>query len=254
MKQTVNEEYGLIGYPLKHSFSQRFFTEKFKNEDIDAVYSNFEIENVNDIISILNGNENIKGFNVTIPHKQAIIPLLKSLSDEAREIGAVNVVKVSHENGEISLKGFNSDVIGFINSIAPLIDAVKQKKALVLGTGGASKAVVYGLRKLGIEPQLVSRNKGVDILSYNELKKDIIEAHPIIVNCTPLGTFPEINEHPPIPYCYLNNNHILYDLVYNPAETSFLRKAQEQGAITKNGAEMLELQALAAWNIWNKQE
>lgn len=254
MENKIIDAYGLIGYPLTHSFSERFFSEKFKNEHIQATYSNFEIKDVNQILDILKQHTNIKGFNVTIPHKQAVIALLSQMSDEAREIGAVNVVRVSRNGDKLSLKGFNSDALGFVNSIAPLIATQKHKKALVLGTGGASKAVMYGLKKLGLSPQLVSRNGSENILSYNHLNEEIITSHTVIVNCTPLGTFPKVDELPLIPYCYLTDKHLLYDLVYNPPLTAFLKQGEQHGATIKNGAEMLELQALAAWDIWNESK
>lgn len=247
------KQYGLIGYPLGHSFSSGFFTEKFMRECIDAMYSNYEIESINQLQSILEINTHLVGFNVTIPYKEKIIPLLAGISLEAKEIGAVNVVCVKRVNGKAALFGYNSDVIGFSNSIEPLLKE-KHRKALVLGTGGASKAVVYGLKKMGLETQLVSRTKQQNTITYEELDAKALEEYKVIVNCSPLGTFPNVEEAPAIPYHLLDDKHLLYDLVYNPAETEFLKRGKMQGAAIKNGAEMLELQALAAWEMWNEKE
>lgn len=245
------KQYGLIGFPLGHSFSQRFFTEKFKLEGIDACYSNFEIADVNDVQNILRTIPNLQGFNVTIPHKESIIPLLNAISDQAREIGAVNVVKVERLGQQVSLAGYNSDVVGFVDSLKPLLQG-NHRKALVLGTGGASKAVVYGLKELGIETQLVSRKRSSGAITYDDLSEDIIAQYKLIVNCTPLGTYPNVQSYPQIPYHFLGKEHLLYDLVYNPEKTEFLHRGEERGAAIKNGAEMLRLQALEAWRIWNE--
>lgn len=245
-------KFGLIGYPLGHSFSQRFFSRKFEEENINAIYSNYEIAEVAKIIEILATDKNIVGFNVTIPHKEAILSLLNASSEEAQKIGAVNVVKVKRENKEIILTGYNSDVFGFTQSIKPLINKAIHHKALVLGTGGASKAIVFGLNKLGIETQLVSRSKTDKTISYNDLTEDIINQYKVIVNCTPLGTYPKVEDAPDLPYHLLGSQHLLYDLVYNPEETEFLKRGKEQEATIKNGLEMLELQAEEAWRIWNK--
>lgn len=248
----TKKQYGLIGYPLGHSFSQRFFTEKFEKEKIDACYSNFEIPDIHDIHNVLSSTPHLRGFNVTIPYKEAIIPFLSSLSDEAIEIGAVNVVKVEKREGDcFDLRGYNSDVVGFIDSIKHLLTEDHQQ-ALVLGTGGASKAIIYGLCKLGIKAQLVSRRKSQNTICYADLSQEVFSEFKLIVNCTPLGTYPNINEAPDIPYGYLSDRHLLYDLVYNPEETEFLRRGREYGAKVKNGAEMLKLQALEAWRIWNE--
>lgn len=247
------KQYGLIGYPLGHSFSSGFFTEKFMREGIDAMYSNYEIASIDQLQTILETNTHLVGFNVTIPYKEKMIPLLAGISVEAKEIGAVNVVCVKRVNGKAALFGYNSDVIGFSNSIAPLLKD-EHRKALVLGTGGASKAVVYGLKKLGLETQLVSRTKQQNTITYEEVDAKVLEEYKVIVNCSPLGTFPNVEEAPAIPYHLLDDKHLLYDLVYNPAETEFLKRGKKQGAAIKNGAEMLELQALAAWEMWNEDE
>ena len=247
------KQYGLIGYPLGHSFSSSFFAEKFMFEGIDAMYSNYEIATIDQLKTILELNTHLVGFNVTIPYKEQIIPLLAGISIEAKEIGAVNVVSVHRVDGKAALFGYNSDVVGFNNSIKPLLKST-HTKALVLGTGGASKAIVYGLKKLGLETQLVSRSKGENTITYEELDERLMNEYKVIVNCSPLGTYPNVDEAPVIPYELLTTEHLLYDLVYNPAETEFLKRGKMKGATIKNGAEMLELQALEAWRIWNKEE
>ena len=245
------ELFGLIGYPLGHSFSAKFFADKFERENIDAAYHNFEIEQADRLIDIVKTHPTLKGFNVTIPHKQAVIPFLYDMSEEARAIGAVNVVRVIRQGDDFKLKGYNSDVIGFCRSLQPLLRP-HHTKALVLGTGGASKAVMYGLRKLGIVPTYVSRTRRDGVLAYEDLTQDIISKHQVIVNCSPVGMFPHIDECPDIPYHFLTSDHLLYDLVYNPLETLFLKKGAAQGATTKNGLEMLHLQALASWDFWHE--
>lgn len=245
--------YGLIGFPLKHSFSARFFTEKFKRENIDAKYLNFEIEDILQIKEVVSANPNLKGLNVTIPYKEQVIPFLDELSPEAEKIGAVNVIKINrnlNDRENYYLKGYNTDYTGFKKSIEPLIKSDIHEKALVLGTGGASKAVVQALNDLGIEWKYVSRTSGENKFIYEELTPEIINDYQIIINASPVGTFPNIHECPKIPYQYLTPHHILYDLVYNPSETLFLKKGKAQGSTVKNGEEMLLLQALEAWKIW----
>lgn len=246
------DKYGLIGYPLKHSFSYRFFGEKFERENIDATYNNYEISDIKDLASIITDDSEIKGLNVTIPYKEKVISLLDEIDDDAAQIGAVNVIRIIREKKSVILKGYNSDIIGFQNSIQPLIDKDIHKKALILGTGGAAKAVYYGLINMGIESKYVSRSERTGGLVYNDLNKNILNEYKIIINASPLGTFPDVDSCPDIPYQYLTSSHILYDLVYNPPLTQFLKNGVEQGSIIKNGYEMLELQALAAWDIWNK--
>lgn len=245
------EKYGLIGHPLGHSFSKNYFNEKFQNEGIDAEYVNFDIPAIDDLIEIVATNQNLKGLNVTIPYKEQILSKLNSLSDEAKEIGAVNVVKIDYKGHTPVLRGYNSDVVGFMRSIEPLIET-HHKKALVLGTGGAAKAVKYGLRKLGLDVVMVSRSKREGMITYSELTPDMMSEYMVIVNCTPLGMYPHTEECPAIPYEALTPKHLLYDLIYNPDETMFLRKGREQGALTKNGLEMLLLQAFVSWEIWHK--
>ncbi len=245
-------KFGLLGYPLKHSFSQRFFTEKFAKESIDAQYLNFEIPSIEELPAIIESNVDLVGFNVTIPYKEKVIAYLDGLDKQAAEIGAVNVVKIIREGNQTKLIGYNTDILGFQRPMELLVDKVMHKKALVLGTGGASKAIYRGLINLGIEPKYVSRTPRVDGLTYNDLDEKVISEYKVIVNTTPLGTFPDIDEAPDIPYQLLTSGHLLYDLVYNPAETKFLRLGKERGATIKNGADMLEIQALASWDIWNK--
>lgn len=241
--------YGLIGNPLGHSFSADFFNKKFENEGINESYMLFPLPEINCVESLINDHKDLKGFNVTIPYKQQIIPYLTSLSDEAEEIGAVNVVKVERNHEKTILRGYNSDAIGFRNSILPLLKP-NMKKALVLGTGGASKAVVYALKSLGINVTRVSRKASEDAISYENLTPGIMAENLIIVNTTPLGMWPNVDDAPAIPYHLVSSDHLCYDVVYNPEMTTFMAKSKNQGAVVKNGLEMLYLQALAAWEIW----
>ena len=244
--------YGLVGFPLGHSFSRKYFAEKFSREGIEAEYLNFELSSIDLIKDIIEKNENLKGFNVTIPYKQEIISNLDSMSRDAEVIGAVNVVKVTRANGIVSLRGYNADVIGFTESIRPLLKP-EHKKAMILGTGGASKAVRFGLESLGIETLYVSRTKREGAITYDDITAETLREYPVIVNCSPVGMFPHTEEAPALPYPHLTKNNLLYDLVYNPLETLFLKKGQEQGAITKNGLEMLHLQAEASWKFWEEK-
>lgn len=249
MKETV---YGLLGYPLGHSFSKNYFNNKFEAEKIDAEYINFEIPDINMLMEVISEYYNLNGLNVTIPYKEQVIPFLDELDEDAANIGAVNVIKIIRENGDMRLKGYNSDIIGFCDSIAPFIKP-HMKKALILGTGGAAKAVHYGLKKLGIEGQFVSRKKSEQAITYSEIDKEIIDTHHVIVNTTPLGMYPNIDESPDIPYNLLTPDHLCYDLLYNPDETLFMKNAKAMGAATKNGLEMLLLQAFASYDIWNSK-
>jgi shikimate dehydrogenase len=245
--------YGLIGYPLQHSFSSKFFNEKFQQEGIDAEYVNFEIEHIHELRNTLVFNPHLKGLNVTIPHKEAVIPFLDDISPEAREIGAVNTIKIERSFGNTygyKLKGYNTDYVGFKNSISPLIHPDIHKQALVLGTGGASKAVCKALDDLGVAWTYVSRTLREGALTYGMLTPEIISEYNIIVNTTPVGTFPNVQASPNIPYQAITSQNLLFDLVYNPTETAFLKQGRNMGATIKNGAEMLQLQALAAWDIW----
>lgn len=244
------KKYGLIGYPLGHSFSMGYFNEKFKNEAINAVYENFEIPDIQDITTVIGSNPDLAGFNVTIPYKEKVMDYLDYIAPEAAEIGAVNVVKVTHNGERAVLKGFNSDVVGFVNSIKPLLRPL-HKKALVLGTGGASKAVEYGLRKLGLETIKVSRIEKDNTITYGQVTPELLSEYKVIVNCTPCGMAPHFDECPNLPYDSIDDSFLLYDLIYNPEETLFLRKGKEKNATVKNGLEMLLLQAEEGWNIWN---
>lgn len=244
------KKYGLIGYPLGHSFSMGYFNEKFKNEAINAVYENFEIPDIQDITTVIGSNPDLAGFNVTIPYKEKVMDYLDYIAPEAAEIGAVNVVKVTHNGERAVLKGFNSDVVGFVNSIKPLLRPL-HKKALVLGTGGASKAVEYGLRKLGLETIKVSRTEKDNTITYGQVTPELLSEYKVIVNSTPCGMAPHFDECPNLPYDSIDDSFLLYDLIYNPEETLFLRKGKEKDATVKNGLEMLLLQAEEGWNIWN---
>lgn len=233
--------FGIIGYPLFHSFSARYFNEKFAKEAIEAEYSLYPIEAENLKSKAESLLDSLDGMNVTLPYKQAIIPYLDRLDETAEAIGAVNVV--------YRRVGYNTDCMGFMASIRPLLRA-DDRKALVLGTGGASKAVCYGLRKLGLTPTLVSRTPNGEMLGYKDLKDEVMKAHTVIVNCTPLGMYPDVDRCPDIPYDKITARHLLFDCVYNPEETLFLRKGKAQGATIKNGMDMLTGQAQAAWKIW----
>lgn len=246
------QKYGLIGYPLKHSFSIGYFNEKFRSEGINAEYVNFEIPKISDFTEIIEENPDLCGLNVTIPYKEQVIPFLNELDPDTAKIGAVNVIKIIRQKGKVKLIGYNSDIIGFTQSIQPLLQP-HHKKALILGTGGASKAIYHGLKNLGLESTFVSRvSESKEVLTYEKLTPEIIKEHTVIVNCTPVGMYPKVNFCPDIPYESLTPNHLLYDLLYNPNVTLFMKKGEEQGAVTKNGLEMLLLQAFAGWEIWNK--
>ena len=236
--------YGIIGYPLHHSFSAKFFNEKFATEKIDAEYSLYPTERENlqsRMEQILNS---LDGFNVTLPYKQSVIPFLECLDETAEAIGAVNVV--------YRRVGYNTDCLGFMASIQPLLRDY-DRQALVLGTGGASKAVCYGLHKLGVKTTLVSRTPKEGMLGYGDLNEEIMASHTLIANCTPLGMLPDTDSCPDIHYRLISARHLLFDCVYNPEETLFLRKGKAQGATIRNGMEMLTGQAKAAWKIWNSE-
>ncbi|NDV65946.1 shikimate dehydrogenase [Bacteroides sp. 224] len=244
------QKYGLIGFPLHHSFSIGYFNEKFRAEGIDAEYVNFEIPSIKDFKSVIAENPNLSGLNVTIPYKEQVIPYLDELDKDTAAIGAVNVIKIIHKKGKVRLVGYNSDIIGFTQSIEPLL-LPQHKKALILGTGGAAKAVFHGLKNLGVESVYVSRTPQKGMLTYEELTPEIMKEYLVIVNCTPVGMYPKVDFCPSIPYEELTSNHLLYDLLYNPNVTLFMKKGEKQGAVVKNGLEMLLLQAFAAWDIWN---
>lgn len=249
MKESI---YGLLGYPLGHSFSRNYFNNKFESEKINAEYLNFEIPDINMLMEVISEYPNLNGLNVTIPYKEQVIPYLNEIDEDAAKIGAVNVIKFIPTKNGVKFKGYNSDIIGFCDSIQPMLKP-HHKKALVLGTGGAAKAVTRGLENLGIKPVYVSRTKRDSRLTYEELTAEVMNEYHIIVNTTPLGMYPHMDECPNIPYELLTPRHLCYDLLYNPDVTLFMKRAQEYGAEVKNGLEMLLLQAFAAWNIWNNK-
>ena len=240
--------YGLLGKNISYSFSKQFFTEKFKHEHLPFKYQNIDVDSLDDFLVFLaNHIEQLKGFNITIPYKESILNFLDEIDEDAQQIGAVNCVKIIDNH---YLKGYNTDFYGFSASLKPLLKK-QHTKALILGTGGASKAVAYALSKLNISYLFVSRNPSENEISYADLNKKTIEEFNLIINTTPLGTKGKLeNDYPNIPYQYLNDNHLLYDLIYNPSQTIFLKKGQLQGAQIKNGLEMLELQAEKSWEIW----
>ena len=243
--------FGLIGYPLTHSFSQNYFNQKFEAENISAQYINFEIPDIGDLMEVVAEYPALSGLNVTIPYKEQVLPYLDEIDDDAKKIGAVNVIKFIRKKNSLKFKGYNSDVIGFSDSIKPLLNP-QRNKALILGTGGAAKAVMQGLLNLGVEPVYVSRTPREGVLTYSDLTPEIMAEHKVIVNTTPLGMYPHIDECPDIPYSELTPEHLCYDLLYNPDVTLFMTKAGEKGAEVKNGLEMLLLQAFVSWNIWNE--
>jgi len=242
---------GLIGYPLTHSFSRKYFTQKFINEDITNIeYVNFEIQNISDFPKLLKNHPNIVGLNVTIPYKQQILDYVDEMDEVVKNMGAANTLIIQKNN---KIKAYNTDVYGFYESLLPLLN-VHHKKALILGTGGASKAVAYSLDMLSIPYLFVSRNPlNKNEISYAEMDKKRMDSYQIIINTTPLGTYPEISVYPDIPYNFINENHIFYDLTYNPVKSIFLKKAEARGAIVYNGLKMLYLQAEKSWEIWSKK-
>lgn len=243
----MKSEFGLLGKGISYSFSRTYFTEKFKRLELHGYsYENFDLPSIQDLPEVLANRRGLKGFNVTIPYKEAIIPYLDFIDPLAKAIGAVNTVNIN--SGK--LYGFNTDAYGFRHSLLPHLKP-GHDKALVLGTGGASKAVCYVLGDMGIEPKRVSRTPVAGQLSYAALDQSVMESHKIVVNCTPLGTFPDVDKKPAIPYQYLGKGHLLYDLIYNPELTAFLSTGASQGAEIQNGLRMLELQAEKAWEIWN---
>lgn len=240
-------QFGLIGRNISYSFSKSYFADKFKNENIvDAVYNVFDLNTIDEVENVFK-KEGLVGFNVTIPYKQEIIQYLDELSPEAKEIGAVNTVLI--KNGKKI--GYNTDCYGFLHSIQPLLKPIHQK-ALVLGNGGAAKAVYYILDQLNIDYKIVSRNYIENNFTYENINEDVLNNYQIIINCSPVGTFPNVENAPLLPYNYINVNHLLYDLIYNPEVTKFLENGKNKGSIIKNGHEMLVLQAEKAWEIWNK--
>lgn len=243
-------QYGLIGYPLTHSFSPAFFKEKFRKEKIKEVrYDSFPLESLVQLSDLLFQKPDIRGLNVTIPYKESIIPYLDQLDPLAREIGAVNTIIVRRG----LLIGYNTDVSGFESALQPHLNSLIHG-ALVLGTGGASKAVVYALRKMGLTSIVISRKPGRNLLTYADIDSKLLDSHKLIINCTPVGMYPNEHQFPAIPYDSLTKNNILFDLIYNPADTQFLQKGKLRGALTLNGLKMLEMQAEDSWKIWNREE
>ncbi|MBX3252548.1 MAG: shikimate dehydrogenase [Chitinophagaceae bacterium] len=239
--------YGLIGYPLGHSFSKKYFTEKFERENLDCRFENFPIERIDLLPGIIARHPLLQGLCVTIPYKEKIIPYLHEVSDEVQQIRACNSVLVR----DGVLKGFNTDTIGFEESLLRQLRP-EHTKALILGTGGASKAVAYVLQKLGIRYQKVSRNKAAGVITYNDVDEKLLAEYLLIINASPAGTFPAVDTFPPLPYQALTPIHFLFDLVYNPAKTIFLQKGEERGASVQNGYDMLVGQAEASWRLWNE--
>jgi shikimate dehydrogenase len=247
--QPNNKKFGLIGRNISYSFSKKYFTEKFSQDLFeDYTYENFDILNIEEFLNILKNNPNLKGLNVTIPYKEAIIPYLDTLSNKAYNIGAVNVIRFTKKG---NLKGYNSDWYGFKKTLEPLLQT-HHRKALILGNGGAAKAVAYALKELGIFYANVSRESKENTINYSQINSATFDEYQIIINCTPLGTTPNIMEFPPIPYIFFTDKHIAFDLIYNPEETLFLNKAKSNGAVVVNGKDMLIFQAEKAWKIWNK--
>lgn len=246
-KKNSVSKFGLIGKNIHYSFSKSFFSEKFKRENLPHSYENFDIPSLEIFPKIISETTYLKGLNVTIPYKEKVIQFLDILNVEAEKIGAVNTIKISEDN---KLIGFNTDHFGFQKSLEDFLP-LQQKTALILGTGGASKAIAYALGNLGFDFKFVSRRAASNMLDYSALNQTIIENHLLIINCTPLGTSPIIADCPPIPYQFITKNHLLFDLIYNPAETEFIKRGKLRGAKTSNGLKMLELQAEKAWEIWN---
>ena len=248
-----NKIYGLIGKTLTHSFSMDFFNQKFIAEGIDASYINFEIDDVADLLTVLSEYPSLSGLNVTSPYKEQVMQYMDELDETAQQVGAVNVIKImkGSDEGLLKMVGYNSDFIGFKNSLEPILTP-EMDRALILGTGGACKAVKAVLTSLGIGVSLVSRKKSAQTITYEELTKQMIHDHKLIVNTTPLGTYPHNETYPLIPYRFISAEHLCYDLVYNPSETVFMKLSAAQGATVKNGLEMLLLQAFESYRIWTE--
>jgi shikimate dehydrogenase len=242
-------QYGLVGKNISYSFSKKYFTEKFALGNlVDCTYKNFDLQSIEEFPTLIANNPDLKGLNITIPYKEVVIPYLDKLSKNAAQIGAVNVIRLTKKG---QLKGYNSDYYGFMKSLEPLLQP-HHKKALILGTGGAAKAVAFALDQLGILYTYVSREAKEGMIDYERINATTFDNYHIVINCTPLGTSPDTKAFPLIPYNFFSEKHIAFDLIYNPEETQFLKKAKKKGAITKNGYEMLVLQAEKAWKIWNK--
>lgn len=247
----MTRKFGLLGYPLGHSFSRAYHTERFTRMGIDAVYDNYELTDISRLPDLVASTPALEGLNVTIPYKEAVLPYLDELDATAQHIGAVNVIRIIRNGRNVRMVGYNSDYIGFARSIAPMMQ-IQHKQALVLGTGGASKAVAAALRDMGLTVHAVSRHPSAGELSYGNLTPETMRCHTVVVNATPLGMYPDTESCPEIPYNELSEKHLCYDVIYNPEETLFMRRAAQQGAIVSNGMQMLYGQADAAWEIWNR--
>ena len=247
----MREKYGLIGYPLGHSFSRQYHNERFERENIAAVYDNYELPDISLLPELVARETALRGLNVTIPYKQSVMTYLDAVDSVAQRVGAVNVIKIERDNNRVRMVGYNSDYTGFRNSLVPLLQP-HHRRALVLGTGGASKAVCAALHDLNIATTSVSRTPGEGKISYEELSPEVMEAHTLIVNATPLGMYPRVTDCAPIPYTHITPRHLCYDVVYNPQQTAFMQRCALQGAIVCNGLQMLYGQADAAWEIWKR--
>lgn len=250
LSRMENEKvFGLVGHNISHSFSRKYFTDRFEKDGLSHYsYRNFDLPDIEQFRGIIENNPNLSGLNVTIPYKESIIPYLNKLSAKAFKIGAVNTIRVTKTG---KLKGYNTDCYGFKKSLQPLLQP-HHKKALILGTGGASKAVAYALEELDLLYTFVSREASGNTIDYNRINATTFDNFQIVINCTPLGTSPNVTECPPLPYEYFTPKHLAYDLIYNPEQTLFLKQAASHGAVIKNGLEMLQLQAEKSWKIWNK--
>ncbi|MEA3497010.1 MAG: shikimate dehydrogenase [Bacteroidota bacterium] len=247
--------FGLIGYPLEHSYSKKYFTRKFSKEEINnVIYNEFPIKDIRELRSLVNQYPELQGLNVTIPFKEKVIPYLDKIDHVAKIIGSVNTIQIDRTNNKPQLTGYNTDFFGFEKSLLQLIKKEKPQKTLIFGSGGSSKTAQFILNKFEIEFQIVSRKAGDNQLSYEDVDKEIIDSHKLIINTTPLGMYPNISSFPKIAYEYLTNSHFLFDFIYNPSETTFLKKGKEKGAKVQNGLKMLYLQAEKSWEIWNKDE
>lgn len=244
-------KFGLIGYPLGHSFSKKYFTDKFLREGYtDYLYENYPIANINELPGLISSDPEIAGLNVTIPYKSEVIQFLDGIDSEAAQVGAVNVLKIKKSKNKSTITGFNSDITGFRDTLTPLLTP-GIKKALVLGTGGSSKAVCHVLKSISVDYTLISRSRKADCLTYQDIDDTILKSHLLIINTTPLGMHPDLSGRPDLNYDLISEDHILFDLVYNPELTTFLKLGKERGATVMNGLKMLERQAERSWEIWN---
>ncbi len=249
METIEKNKYGLVGKNISYSFSEGYFAQKFKDLGLTGYsYRNFDLSQIDEFEKLILENKGLKGLNVTIPYKEAVMPYLDKLDKKAKKIGAVNTIKFTKKG----LKGYNTDIYGFKKSIKPFLKK-HHKRALILGTGGASKAVAFVFKELGIKFKFVSRSPKKNQLQYTDLNEKLMEKYTVLVNCTPLGTFPDIKEKPTIPYAFISDRHFLFDLIYNPEKTAFLQEGEKQGAMIRNGLRMLELQAEKSWKIWNSK-